>query len=230
VAAEAPVGSQETEGAGDEVVEIEAAQVGQSGLVGDEGSAHRAQIPPPGHPVALETKVELEPADGVVQPSPFSRPEPREQVGEDPPSINDRSCWLVGGEQDLPAEGVEGADPDGVGWEVNGRQDGLGSLAELPGSAAIEGDQAEGVGGGPLDEAPEEASDEGGGLAAPRRRDAEEGTRRSRGCGSLVWRQAGQELVTGAASAGGEGRTGHGWMMPAPTYAGYTADIRGTYR
>ena len=183
---------QQADGLDDEVVVIHRAALGEQPLVGVQDPGWRG----PG------LRFQLGPGDGVVEPSQRRRSQPLAgHVPEHRQPVHHPPVRAAGVEQDLPPEGMEGPHADGVRRQALLGDQRREARPQVGRRAAVErharrSDPAR----RPVGQAPRQAGDERGRLAAPGRRDAQDGPGPARSR-----RPAGPAPATRAARAGGRG-------------------------
>ena len=180
-------------GTRDELVQVEEAAPVEEGAI---GGPRRPEWRVRGGPL----RIEGEAREAVLEAAPGSGGErcPGELVQEGGP-VRDRRHVPAGVTEDLPSEGVEGADPHRPGPDPERREGRLQPLPQLDGREAVEGEGADRRRVRPVGDPPRDPRDDRRRLPRPCRGDAQDRSRGCRGGGALVRGEGGE---AGAERAG----------------------------
>ena len=195
------IGLEEPERTDDEVVEVDAAELRDRALVGDERARDRARGRVARDVVGRDAKVELEPREREVQPAAVGRGGLRKQLAQERVAVDERLDRDARLGEHLASEGVERPDPDRARRQAEGRQRRVEPVGQLLGRPPVERHDADRPGVRSAVDEPGHPRDQGRRLAGPRRGNAQHRPgRRGRG-GPLVRGEPAEAL--------GDRRVGH---------------------
>ncbi len=169
-----------------EVVEVDAAELRDRALVGDERAGDRAGRRVAGDLVGRHPEVQLEPREGEVEASAVRGAGVRVELAQQRIAVDERVDGDPGAHEHLASEGVERAHADRAGRQPQRRERRIQPRRQLLRGTLVERDDADGRGVRPAVHEPGHAGDERRGLPGAGWRDAQDRPGRRRRRGALV--------------------------------------------